>query len=105
MAHPVAKTPKVVSVAIALAVIAWLLLLLRLVVARYFVTEPPPNVVITFSDKRFTRLVAELLSLGIGCLGLALAVVAFVWTVRDRRLALAAMSNAAVCAVCVALLM
>lgn len=105
MTHPVAKTPRVVSAAIALAILAWLSLLLGLVYARYFVTEPPPNVVITFSDKGLTRLFAELLSLGIGCLGLVLAVVAFVWIPRDRRLGLAAISNAAVCVVCVALLM
>ena len=105
MAHPEAKTPKVVLVAIALAILAWLLLLLGLAYARFLVTEPPPNVVITFSHKGLTRLFAELLSLGIGCLGLVLAVVAFVWTRHDRRLALAAVSNAAVCAVCVALLM
>jgi uncharacterized membrane protein len=96
---------KIVSVATALAVLAWLLLLLGLAYAKFFVTEPPPNVVITFSDKGLTRLFAEVLSLGIGCLGLALSVVAFAWTARDRRLALAAISNAAVCAVCVALLM
>ena len=90
---------------IALAILAWLLLLLGLVYAKFFVTEPPPNVVITFSDKGLTRLFVELVSLGIGCLGLVLAAVAFAWTARDRRLALAAMGNAAVCAVCVALLM
>lgn len=99
------KTSKVVSVAIALGIAAWLLLLLGLVYAKFFVTEPPPNVVITFSDKGLTRLFAELLSLGFGCLGLVLAVVAFVWAARDRSLALAAISNAAVCAVCLALLM
>jgi hypothetical protein len=96
---------KIVSVANALAIVAWLLLLLGLVYAKFFVTEPPPNVVITFSDKGLTRLFAETLSLGIGCLGLVLTVIAFPWAVRNRRLALAAISNAAVCAVCVALLM
>lgn len=105
MARPVTKTPKVVFVAIALAVLAWLLLVLGLVYATFFVTDPPPNVVITFSNKGLTRLFVEVLSLGIGCLGLVLAVAGFLWTARDRRLALAAMSNAAVCAVCVALLM
>ena len=98
-------TSNIVSVATALAILAWLLLLLGLVYAKFFVTEPPPNVVITFSDKGLTRLFAEALSLGIGCLGLVLSVVAFAWTARDRRLALAAISNAAVCAVCLALLM
>jgi uncharacterized membrane protein len=101
----VVKTPKIVFVAIALAILAWLLLLLGLVYATFFVTDPPPIVVITFSNKGLTRLFAEVLSLGIGCLGLVLAVVGFARTARDRRLALAAMSNAAVCAVCVALLM
>ncbi len=105
MAPPVAKTSRVVSAAIVLGIVAWLLLLLGLLCAKFFVTEPPPNVVITFSDKGLTRLFAELLSLGIGCLGLLLAAVAFVWAARDRRLALAAISNAAVCAVCLALLM
>jgi hypothetical protein len=98
-------TSKIVSVAIALAILAWLLLLLGLVYARFFVTDPPPNVVITFSDKGLTRLFAELLSLGVGCLGLVLAVVALARPARDWRLALAATGNAAVCAVCVALLM
>jgi hypothetical protein len=96
---------KVVSAAITLAISAWLALLLGLVYAKFLVTEPPPNVVITFSDKGLTRLFAERLSLGIGCLGLVLVVVAFPWAARDRRLVLAAMSNAAVCAACAALLM
>jgi anti-sigma-K factor RskA len=98
-------TSKIVSVAIALATLAWLLLVLGLVYARFFVTEPPPNVVITFSDKGLTRMFAELLSLGIGSLGLVLAVFALAGPRRDWRVALAALSNAAVCAVCVALLM
>lgn len=98
-------TSKIVSVATALAIVAWLLLLLGIVYARFFVTEPAPNVVITFSNKGLTRLFAELLSLGIGCLGLLLAVIALARPARDWRLAVAVVSNAAVCAVCVALLM
>ena len=98
-------TPKIGSLAIALAILAWLLLLFGLVYAGFFVTDPPPNVVITFSSKGLTRLFAEVLSLGIGGLGLVLAVVGFVRAGGDRRLALAAMGNAVVCAVCVALLM
>ena len=101
----VKASSKLAFVALAVAILAWLSLLLGLVYAKFFVTDPPPNVVITFSDKGLTRLFAEALSLGIGCLGLVLTVVAFAWAVRDRRLALAAISNAAVCAVCVALLM
>jgi hypothetical protein len=101
----VSATSKIVSAAIALAILAWLVLLFGLAYAEFFVIEPPPNVVITFSDKRLTRLFAELLSLGIGCLGLVLAVVGFAWPPRGRRLALAAVSNAAVCAACLALLM
>ena len=93
------------SVATALAIVAWLLLLLGFVYAKFFVTDPPPNVVITFSDKGLTRLFAELLSLGIGGLGLLLAVIALARPARDWRLALALVSNAAVCAVCIALLM
>jgi hypothetical protein len=98
-------TSRIVSVATALAIVAWLLLLLSFVYAKFFVTEPAPNVVITFSNKGLTRLFAELLSLGIGCLGLLLAVIALARPGRDWRLAVAAVSNAAVCAVCVALLM
>ncbi len=101
----VSASSKIASAALALAVLAWLLLLLGLGYAKFFVTEPQPNVVITFSDKGLTRLFAELVSLVIGCFGLALVVVAFAWTARDRRLALAAVSNAAVCAACIALLM
>jgi len=98
-------TSRIVSVATALAIVAWLLLLLGFVYAKFFVTEPAPNVVITFSNKGLTRLFAELLSLGIGCLGLLLAVIALARPGRDWRLAVAAVSNGAVCAVCVALLM
>ena len=102
----IGATSKIVSAAIALAVLAWLWLLLGLMYAKFFVTEPPPNVVITFSDKGLTRLFAELISLGIGFLGLVLAlVVALARAARSRLLALAVVSNVAVCAVCVALLM
>lgn len=100
-----ANTSRIVFAAIALAVLAWLLLGVGLVYAGFFVTDPPPNVVITFSNKGLTRLFVEVLSLGIGCLGLVLALVGLVRPARDRRLAFAAISNAAVCAVCVALLM
>jgi hypothetical protein len=101
----VANTSRIAFAAIALAVLAWLLLGVGLVYAGFFVTDPPPNVVITFSNKGLTRLFVEVLSLGIGCLGLVLALVGRVRPARDRRLAFAAISNAAVCAVCVALLM
>jgi hypothetical protein len=100
----VSATSKIVSAAIAIAILAWLLLLLGLMYAKFFVTEPPPNVVITFSDKGLTRLFVELTSLGIGCLGLVLAIVAFAGAARNRLLALATVSNVAVCAVCIALL-
>jgi hypothetical protein len=105
--NPVTSAPsKIVSAAIALAVLAWLWLLVGLMNAKFFVSEPPPNVVITFSDKGLTRLFAELVSLGIGSLGLVLAGVAvFARGARNRLLALAVVSNVAVCAVCVALLM
>jgi hypothetical protein len=96
---------KLASASGALAILAWLFLLLGLMYARFFVTEPPPNVVITFSDKGLTRLFVELLSLGIGCIGLVLALVAFAWSVRNRFLALAAVLSATVCAACIALLM
>jgi hypothetical protein len=94
-----------VSVAIALAALAWLLLALGLMYARFVVTEPPPNVVITFSDKGLTRLFAELLSLGIGGLGFLLAVMAFALGARNRAFAFAALGSAAICIVCVTLLM
>ena len=97
--------PKIVSAAIAFAILAWLLLSLGLMFARFVVTEPPPNVVITFSDKGLTRLFVELISLGIGALGVFLAVVAFAWGARTPALTLAALGNVAICIVCVALLM
>ena len=102
----ISATPKVVSAAIALTAVAWLWLLLGLAYAMFFVVEPAPNVVITFSDKDLTRLFAELISLGLGVLGLVLAlVVAFARAARSRLLELAVVSNVAVCVVCVALLM
>jgi hypothetical protein len=95
---------RIPHVAIAVAAVASLWPVLGLVYAKFFVAEPPPNVVITFSDKGLTRIFAELVSLGIGFLGLALAlVVAFDQAVRSRLRALAVVSNVAVCAVCVAL--
>ena len=102
----VSATSKVVSAVIALAVLAWLWLLLGLMYAKFFVTEPRANVVITFSDKGLTRLFAELISLGIGFLGLVFAiVVAFTPAARSPLLALAVIGDVAVCAVCIALLM
>lgn len=91
--------------AIVLAIISWLLFSLGLLYARFVVTEPPPNVVITFSDKGLTRLFVELLCLGIGSLGFLLAVIAFALGARSRALTLAALVNAAICIVCVTLLM
>lgn len=96
---------RTLSAALALALFAWLFLLLGLLCARFLVSEPPPNVVITFSDKGLTRLLVEFVSLGLGCLGLTPVVVAFVRGARNRSLALAGIVNASVCAVCVALLM
>jgi len=97
--------PKVTSAAIALAILAWLLLSFGLIYARFVVTEPPPNVVITFSDKGLTRLFVELISLGIGGLGFLLAVVAFARGARNRALTFATMGSATICVVCIALLM
>jgi hypothetical protein len=73
--------------------------------ARFVVTEPPPNVVITFSDKGLTRLFVELISQGTGALGVFLAVVAFARGARTRALTLAAFGSVAICIVCGALLM
>jgi hypothetical protein len=101
----VGPMPKIVSAVAALAILAWLLLLLGLMYAKFVVTEPPLNVVITFSDKGPARLFVELVSLGIGSFGLLLAVVAFARTARNRALTLATLGNVSICAVCVALLM
>ena len=98
-------TSRTVSAARGAAWLAWIVLLLGLLYARFVVTEPPPNVVITFSDKGLTRLFAELLSLVLGGLGLLLAGIAFAFGARSRALALAAVACVAVCAVCLALLM
>ena len=68
----VGATPKIVSAAIALAALAWLLLLGGLIYANFVVVDLPPNVVISFSDKGLTRLLVELSSLAVGCLGLLL---------------------------------
>ena len=98
-------TPKIVSASVAFAILAWLLLLLGLTYASFVVTEPPPNVVITFSNKGLTRLFAELISLGTGGLGVLLAGVAFARGARNGALTLAALSNVCICVVCAALLM
>jgi len=98
-------TPKIVSVSVAFAIVAWLLLLLGLMYASFVVTEPPPNVVTTFSHKGLTRLFAELISLGTGGLGVFLAGVAFARGARSRALTLAGLSNVSICIVCAALLM
>jgi hypothetical protein len=97
-------TSKMVRAAIALAILAWLFLALGLMYAKIFVAEPPPNVVITFSDKGLTRLLIELVSLGIGCLGLLLAIIGYARSERGRALGFAVVGNASVCALCVSLL-
>ena len=96
---------RIVSAALAFVLLAWLVLLLGLLYAKFVVSEPLPNVVITFSNKGLTRLFVELVSLGLGFLGLILAGVAFVGAARNRALALAGFGAASVCAVCIALLM
>jgi hypothetical protein len=103
--HTGIRPAPLVSAAFALATLAWLLLALGLVYARFIVTEPPPNVVITFSDKGLARLFVELLCLGIGGLGLLIAATAFALGARNRTLAFAAVGSVAICIVCVTLLM
>ena len=97
--------PKIAVAAIALTTLAWVFLSIGLLYARFFVNEPPPNVVITFSNKGLTRLFVELISLGIGSLGLLVAVVGFARGARSRALTFAAVGSAAICLVCVTLLM
>lgn len=101
-----AASSRIVFAATALAVLAWLFLLFGFVYAQ-FVPETLPNPVIMFSAKGLTRLLVELASLGIGCLGLLFALVAFafVTAARNRALAFAATANGSVCILCVALLM
>lgn len=98
-------SPKIAVTAIALAILAWVLLSIGLLCARFFVAEPPPNVVITFSNKGLTRLFVELISLSIGSLGLLVAIVGFARGARNPALTLAAVGSAAICVVCVTLLM
>jgi len=94
------------SAALVIGLLAWGVLLVGLLYAKFVVSEPPPNVVITFSDKGLTRLFIELVSLGLGCLGLLLVMVSVVRSTASRTLVLpAAVANASVCAVCVTLLM
>jgi hypothetical protein len=101
----ISPAPKTVFAAIALATLGWLFLSLGLIYAKFLVTEPPPNVVITFSDKGLTRLFVELVSFGIGSLGLLLVFVAFARAARNRALTFAALGNVSICVICVALLM
>jgi hypothetical protein len=96
--------PKILSAAVVFAILAWLVLLLGLLYAKFYVTEPPPSPVMTFSDKGLTRLFAELLGFALGCLGFLLSAIAFALNARNRALAYAVIGNAAVCAVCFALL-
>ena len=97
-------TPKIAAAAFALTTLAWIFLSIGLLYARFFVTEPPPNVVITFSNKGLTRIFVELISLGMGGLGFLVAVVAFARGARNRALTFAAMGSAAICVLCVTLL-
>ncbi len=96
---------KLTWVALGVAAFAWLYLFFGLVYANYYVTQSPPNPVIVFSAKGLTSLLFELGSLGIGCLGLLLALTAYFWSPHSRWLALAAIANSAICATCVAMLM
>jgi len=101
----VGATSKIASTAVVVAAFASLCLLVGLAYAKFLVSEPPPNVVITFSNKAFTRLSVELISLGMGGIGLVLALVSsFTRPGRGRLLALAVVSNVAICALCIVLL-
>lgn len=95
-----------VYASIAVAVVAWLFLLLGLVYARFLLPDSLPNPVIVFSAQGLTAVLVELASFGIGCLGLLLVIIAFFMpATRNRTLAFAAIANASVCAVCAASLM
>ena len=98
--------PTLGFISVVLAASACLLLVLGLTYANLFVTDPPPNVVITLSHKGLSRLFVELISLGIAGVGLVLALgaAAVIKTARNRLLMLATIANAAVCVVCVVLL-
>ena len=100
-----AAASKVASFAIGLTILAWLLFSFGLIFARFVVTDPAPNVVITFSDKGLTRLFVELISFGIGGLGFMLALFAFAGGARNRALTFTVVGSAAICIVCVTLLM
>src|SRR5437870_4791406 len=97
--HEARMSSRTVSAALFIALLAWAVLVFGLFYARFVVSEPPPNVVITFSDKGLARLFVELVSLGLGFLGLVLVMVSVVRAVRSRALALAAVANASVCTV------
>jgi hypothetical protein len=96
--------PKLVSATLGLALVAWLVLAFGLACAAFVVTDPPPNVAITFSDRGLTRLATELASLGVGALGLLVAVVAFAGGARGRALVVGTLGNVAVGVACVVLL-
>lgn len=97
--------PRFVAAAVALATLAWIVLAFGLIYAGFIVTEAPPNVVISFSSKGLTRLFVELLSLGLGATGFLVAIMGFARGARHRAIVFAAGGSAAVCIVCLALLM
>jgi hypothetical protein len=100
----IVATSRIASLAIAVAVVAWLFLLIGLVYARFVVPESLPNPVIVFSSKGLTGLLVELVSFAIGRLGLLLVLIAFITVARTRALAVAAVANASLCVVCAVLL-
>ena len=98
------STPKLASIASVVAILAVLCLAFGLVYAS-LLPESPPSILLVPSSKGLTRIFVELASFGLGCLGLALAAVAFLTGVRTRALALAAAASAGVCALAAALLL
>jgi hypothetical protein len=99
-----ASTSKLASAATALAIIAWLVLAAGLLYARFGIADTPPSFLILPSSKGVAAILVELASLGIGCLGVALALLAFMIKGRNRTIAIAAIANVAVCVLSVALL-
>jgi hypothetical protein len=99
-----AATSRIAIAAAGFAIVAWLWLLLGLINAQFFVPESLPNPVIVFSAKGLDNLLTELTSLGLGCLGLLVALIELARKGRSRALVFAVLGNVSVCVTCMALL-
>jgi len=95
---------KLAPISAAIAVLSLLWLGLGLLCVSLLLPEPQPSMLFVPSSKGLTRILVELVGLGLGSLGLLFAAAAWLRGARGRRLLLAALVSVTISLISAALL-